>query len=1525
MSEKNDVIASIRNRFKYNFFKKEGITFSTEGGVPGFNACREFIRNFSKIDHFVIELIQNAEDCNSKSFELVIEKDRIIAINDGEPFSESNVRSLCSFGEGTKKDKPNYIGFFGAGFKSVFKITDNPKIFSGDYSFQFDSNTFFIPTTISEKNPYPSKGTTVVLPFKQDLSNDKITDIEKQIFNLKPEIILFLRNLEKIHIVNKVNSQETIFHKKYTDKIIELYNKQAHCGNWVVYEGKFSIPSSALNSLEKDEKEKRQKAKIRSVTLAFKLDKDYTFDANIGANKLFAFLPSKYETNLNFLINSDFITTAGREHLYEDSEWNKWLFECAGTVLIDAIKDFKKNNTLKYIFYEILPKRYEIKEKQLVLRLYAILEKYCYEEKIALTIDEEWANITDVVFLDYDLKGILDILSNKEFNKLTGKHFIHPNIKGKEFLDGFGLDSLSFDKFLEYFKDKNWFQNKGEEWFLNLYTFLFNKYREGIHEKIKDLQIIKLEDGDVKSINQIKTDYTSKSIYYPLEKLEVDDEISDLFDGEIGVLNKKLYELYKKKYSNLKTFFRFSLQNVIKDLDLNTIIIDFVLAKFEEAKDSNKKRLIELTNYIRKKSASLQEDVKDKIKEKIKLRTKSGNWLVPEDTYISGAYSDIDIFDLIQNEIGFDVVSEDYLDVLKDKSKWFDFFRDLNVNLYFKCEKKDRFYNGIDHGHDDVDCKIIRKLFNLFQQIDNKKKLLISKKLFQNFDLNWDHYKLKLQEEKDIPIPKGGCIDHYEKKVFPTEFLDLLRHRKWLPSINGELYLPEEIYLDTKEVKEYDANLPRLDVGYDVKNKEIISSLGINERLDANAYIEDLKSLREKGKIDLMRCENLYCNIAKSLSNLTNKSKIDEIIRRFEEEKLIYLPILSGKEFQWVSPIHCFLNHNKLIKDYICGLRNIYPEKGTEKLFESLLCIREKPKIQDYLNVLKILKNIKLTENNRVDIVEIYIQINNELENNDLDSLDWWDDFANGEYLLSQRDNFLAKEKIILDDNYNYGSYFEKEVDFLYLPDERIKPRISKLLENLNLKKLSSEIKTQLNKVEVVDKADLSDKVSPIELYDKAIKIYISKKHSTQIFDNKSLNLLKIAFVKELQVKYTLNRVAKDVTLNAFFDKEVIYLKDKGSNNIKKYKEELSKGIAEYFELPIISEHLFKLIQLCIIDNEDIYEFYKKEGIKLSKNEFKIEKSIEEEPPEEKPIIKQKFSTDFTKDIERESKKEKIDFVDEPDEEGKNKEESVEVKKTPEPKEDYNKLLELIKKKEEEIKKHKVKEEELSNKEEEIEQRKAELKKEHENIQKEKRQIDHDKKEILAQERKGRTESPTKRTSFMDEIKRRIGIKAVVPDTLGVGITNPEEPYSLEEKEEIESKFRGELEQEIKENQDKNKRRGYKQVLESIGDKEIVNDEVSSYYNGECQICGWTFKQKGGKNYCEIVDILPKRFKGARFVGNKLCLCPNHAAIVKHGKVDYELDNLKTNKLNVVINGKKETIKFNPSHFIAFEVMFRKK
>eukprot|EP00392_Amoebophrya_sp_AT5.2_P005776 g5786.t1 len=53
-------------------------------------------------------------------------------------FRERDVRALCDIAQSTKKNK-KFIGHKGVGFKSVFKVTQTPVIHSGDFSFHFDS------------------------------------------------------------------------------------------------------------------------------------------------------------------------------------------------------------------------------------------------------------------------------------------------------------------------------------------------------------------------------------------------------------------------------------------------------------------------------------------------------------------------------------------------------------------------------------------------------------------------------------------------------------------------------------------------------------------------------------------------------------------------------------------------------------------------------------------------------------------------------------------------------------------------------------------------------------------------------------------------------------------------------------------------------------------------------------------------------------------------------------------------------------------------------------------------------------------------------------------------------------------------------------------------------------------------------------------------------------------------------------------------------------------------------------------
>ncbi|KAF5827045.1 hypothetical protein DUNSADRAFT_1440, partial [Dunaliella salina] len=98
---------------------------------------------YASNSHFVFELIQNAEDANFEpgvkpwiGFEL--SEDAVhVAINE-VGFSFNDMDKLCSMSKSSKRDGELKIGNKGIGFKSVFKVTAAPAIYSNDYRVKFD-------------------------------------------------------------------------------------------------------------------------------------------------------------------------------------------------------------------------------------------------------------------------------------------------------------------------------------------------------------------------------------------------------------------------------------------------------------------------------------------------------------------------------------------------------------------------------------------------------------------------------------------------------------------------------------------------------------------------------------------------------------------------------------------------------------------------------------------------------------------------------------------------------------------------------------------------------------------------------------------------------------------------------------------------------------------------------------------------------------------------------------------------------------------------------------------------------------------------------------------------------------------------------------------------------------------------------------------------------------------------------------------------------------------------------------------
>ncbi len=309
----------------------------------------------SEKEHFILELIQNADDNlyeDGISPELKIsmkhipfegeEQNILIVENNEKGFQEENVRALCAFKKSTKINKLETTGEKGIGFKSVYSVTDCPYIFSNGYNFCLPKDveveggrlSYIVPEWV-EKIPEWAKGKNcIVLPIKKELTEhlkSKLNEIDAKTF-------LFLRQLRRIDILIDVENE---YVKKDFSVDIDKKTKRTN----LVSTEKNGVSSDVISSkieyyfyekeITKPEEivEKSRKNVDKTIiSFAFPLsDEDYIGD-------VFAFLPVHHGTGFPFAINADFILTANREEII-DNQWNVWIRDRIPEVLANAIED----------------------------------------------------------------------------------------------------------------------------------------------------------------------------------------------------------------------------------------------------------------------------------------------------------------------------------------------------------------------------------------------------------------------------------------------------------------------------------------------------------------------------------------------------------------------------------------------------------------------------------------------------------------------------------------------------------------------------------------------------------------------------------------------------------------------------------------------------------------------------------------------------------------------------------------------------------------------------------------------------------------------------------------------------------------------------------------------------------------------------------------------------------------------------------------------------------------------------------
>ncbi|NDV77818.1 sacsin N-terminal ATP-binding-like domain-containing protein [Dysgonomonas sp. 511] len=387
------------NLFIKNLSEEKRNGYGTpETAIDQANSCDALSSDIYTDDkRFIYELLQNADDASSQSgkleFQIDFVQDYVIISHKGEQFSEVDIKSICSVGDGNKKGDENKTGFKGIGFKSVFAYSEFVIIKSGKFCFKFDKQECnkwnqiwgdednwktrrkaefkdddikmpwqIIP--ICTEIPTELKDLSVLAQDEYKVStiirHNKIEDLKKSLIDLfsESQIVLFLRSKE---IQITINTDQTIVLEKLViGNTTHLKRNNETISEWLIETTQFDVPQEVQHQIKDNNRypRKLRESKKTEMSFAIQLEKGKIKSTDNEKRLLFTYLPTSVNLNLPFLINANFLTDAGRQNIHKDLEWNQWIFKQIPLKFFSWIaKLAEKNSKYKTQIFAIIPRK----------------------------------------------------------------------------------------------------------------------------------------------------------------------------------------------------------------------------------------------------------------------------------------------------------------------------------------------------------------------------------------------------------------------------------------------------------------------------------------------------------------------------------------------------------------------------------------------------------------------------------------------------------------------------------------------------------------------------------------------------------------------------------------------------------------------------------------------------------------------------------------------------------------------------------------------------------------------------------------------------------------------------------------------------------------------------------------------------------------------------------------------------------------------------------------------------------------
>jgi hypothetical protein len=616
--------------------RREKYGLNEDGALNGVNPLANDLKHsidnlaqglYTRNAHFIFELIQNAEDNEysskkepSLTFKLFKNDPTntpgsdgaLIVENNEEGFLEKNIDAICAVGKSTKKNHQGYIGEKGIGFKSVFRVTSNPFLFSNGYRVSLPEKHektelgYIVPEWV-ENIPtcINLSSTSIVLPLDKD--GFGYETIKEMLNEVEPETVLFLSNLKEIEIDMGDSGGFSIIKDDRAEPVVKLLSDKK--GNDDIF--KYLLFKKTFDRPEGINHEKRNGVNQREVFIAFPIG-----DNSNSAGKLFAYLPVRFDTGFPFIINADFILPSSREDI-QDIPWNRdWLMPCVGKLISTSLPILKERKQISVPFLQSLAKSVRaLNEKSIYFPIAKAVKEAFATLEIFPSEDGSFVSVRNAKLARG--KELIDLFSPEQLGTLFGRSRLYwldssisarPNDDLYIYLVGRKKNRWSREWDLKPLMEEievspkdiakkltdSFFEQQSTEWLVK-----FIEYAEKGPQELKKLPLIRLTNGKHVALPHDKS--TQRPAWFaPQDPIKIDLSNFPLVHAELTA-NEKVRTLLEKEG--------------IREIDSVAIVEKVILPKYQDQtinfdESSYREHLRQIRKAYEKSNDSAKQELK---------------------------------------------------------------------------------------------------------------------------------------------------------------------------------------------------------------------------------------------------------------------------------------------------------------------------------------------------------------------------------------------------------------------------------------------------------------------------------------------------------------------------------------------------------------------------------------------------------------------------------------------------------------------------------------------------------------------------------------------------------------------------------------------------------------------------------------------------------------------------------------------------------------------------------------------------